>query len=192
MPAGTNFNFFIYLFFLNMCKLFQRHHVCGCADASWSPRFMRCQCGVRRGRSTVALGRGGGRVNALWMCIQASVHIRSWETEIQGDPVWSNPQVVFLLRSPLPTRLPPTTCLSPAYMWVFPPQWQWFSSDFSCLLLYQIVQCCKKCSFCDVIEGSDTSPEPSQVFFLPLGTPSGPPRSSPPSKHVQEGPTSQH
>lgn len=176
-----------------MCKLFQSHHVCGCADASWSPRFMRCQCGVRRGRSTVALGRGGGRVNALWMCIQASVHIRSWETETQGDPVWSNPQVVFLLRCPLPTRLPPNNMfVSRIHVNV--------SSSVTVVQLWLLL----------------FAPLPNRtmlqkVFLLwchwrqwylpraqpgvlpPPCTPSGPPRSSPPpSKHVQEGPTSQH
>lgn len=76
LPAWTNLNFFFWKHCANYSKVIAC--VCGCADAaSWSLSFMRCQRGVQRGRSTVALGGGGSEVNALWMCAQASVRIRS-------------------------------------------------------------------------------------------------------------------
>lgn len=153
--------------------------MCGCADAeSWSLSFMRCQCGVQRGRSTVALGRAGSEVNALWMCTQASVHIRSWEKAIQGEPVWSNPQI-FLEQVPTAHTLSSNNMFASCVdsMQMFRPRWKHFSSNLRalCSFIKLFTAAAKKAAFVDVIEGTDTSPELSQVFFLPPWLPSGPP-----------------
>lgn len=97
----------------------------------------------------------------------------------------------FWNRSPLPTLFLLITHLSHAYTACK----RFLLSENSsaptslALLIYQIVRyCSKKSCFCDVIEGTDTPPELSQVFLLPL-------RAAlllPPSKHVHQGPTSLH